>query len=293
VTGTRSSFGAAGEAEAPQTAPAERQMMDPSLFDPSKPNIARIYDYWLGGKDNYPADRAEAERLIAVYPRLPMLARQNRLFLGRAVRWLAEQGVRQFLDLGCGLPTVENTHEIVQAVHPDCRVVYVDADPVVLSHARALLRGPGVTAIHGDLAKPSDILAELRARHLINLAEPTVVILTMVLHFFDAATAHDIVATFARAVTPGSYFVLSVGSGDEQTGDALAREYQAGTLYNHSLAQIAAFIEDLEPIPPGVTDAVAWVPGSLGQPPPAQTGGHILAGVARKPEARTRPFPCV
>jgi SAM-dependent methyltransferase len=293
VTGTRSSFGAADKVEAPQATPTERRTIEPTLFDPSKPNIARVYDYWLGGKDNYAADRAEAERLIAVYPRLPLLARQSRLFLARAVQWLAKQGATQFLDLGCGLPTGQNTHEIAQAVHSDCRVVYVDADPVVLTHARALLRGPGVTAIHGNLAEPGAILADLRARHLINLAEPTVIILAMVLHFFDAATAHDIVATFARAVTPGSYFVLSVGSGDEQTGDALAREYQAGTLYNHSLAQIAAFLEDLEPIPPGVTDAVAWMPGSPGQPPPPQSGGHILADVARKPEAGTRAFPPV
>jgi SAM-dependent methyltransferase len=188
-------------------------MIEPTLFDPSRPNIARIYDYWLGGKDNFVADREEAERLIGVYPRLPLLARQSRLFLARAVQWLAGQGVTQFLDLGCGLPTGQNTHQSAQAVQPDCRVVYVDADPVVISHAQALLRGPGVTAIHGDLAEPSEILAELRARHPINLAEPTVVILAMVLHFFDAATAHDIVATFARTVTPGSYFVLSMGSG--------------------------------------------------------------------------------
>jgi O-methyltransferase involved in polyketide biosynthesis len=293
VTGTRRGFGAGDEVEAPRPALTERWTVEPTLFDPSKPNIARIYDYWLGGKDNFPADRAEAERLIAIYPQLPLLARQSRLFLTRAVQWLAEQGVRQFLDLGCGLPTGQNTHEIAQAVHPDCRVVYVDADPVVLAHARALLRGPGVTAIHGDLAEPREILADLRAQQLINLAEPTAVILAMVLHFFDATTARDIVATFARAVTPGSYFVLSVGSGDEQTGDALAREYQAGTLYNHSLAQIAAFLEDAEPIPPGVIDAVAWIPQSTVQPPPAQPGGRILAGVARKPEAGTQALPPV
>jgi SAM-dependent methyltransferase len=290
VTGTRRGFGAGDEVEALWPALTERWTVEPTLFDPSKPNIARIYDYWLGGKDNFPADRAEAERLITVYPQLPLLARQSRLFLTRAVQWLAKQGFRQFLDLGCGLPTEQNTHEIVQAVHPDCRVVYVDADPVVLSHARALLCGPGVTAIHGNLAEPSKILADLRAQHLINPAEPTVVILAMVLHFFDAAAAHHIVATLARAVTPGSYFVLSVGSGDERTGDALAREYQAGTLYNHSLVQIAAFLEDLELIPPGVIDAVSWMPGSPGQPPSAQTGGHILAGVARKPEEGTRAF---
>lgn len=264
----------------------------PPLFDTSTPNIARIYNYWLGGEDNYAADRAEAERLIAVYPGLPCLARQSRLFLARAVEWLAQQGVKQFLDLGCGLPTGENTHEIADAVLPDCRVVYVDADPIVVAHARALLQCPGVSVIRGDIAEPAAILADVRAQGLINLAEPTAVILAMVLHFFDATTASSIVATFARAAPPGSYFVLSVGSGDEQTGGALVREYQAGTLYNHSLTQIAAFLEGdgLELIPPGVTDALAWMPGSSGQSPPAPTGGHILAGVAKKPGARTQAF---
>ncbi len=141
MTGTRASFGAGDDVDATRPAPAEGQTAEPKLFDTSTPNIARVYDYWLGGKDNYEADRAEAERLIAVYPRLPLLARQSRLFLARAVQWLAEQGVTQYLDLGCGLPTGQNTHEVAQAVHPDCRVVYVDADPIVVVHARALLRG--------------------------------------------------------------------------------------------------------------------------------------------------------
>jgi hypothetical protein len=186
------------------------------------------------------------------------------------------------------LPTGQNTHQIAQAVHPDCHVVYVDADPVVVSHARALLCGPGVIAIHGDLTKPSAILADLRGRRSpINLAQPTAVILAMVLHFFDAATVHGIVAAFARAVTPGSYLVLSVGSGDERTGGALVREYQAGTLYNHSFAQIAGFLNGLELIPPGLTDSMSWMPRSPRQPPPPQAGGHILAGVARKPKAGT------
>jgi SAM-dependent methyltransferase len=294
VTGTSGSFSANREVGASPTTQVEQRTADPTLFDPSRPNIARVYDYWLGGKDNYVADRAEAERLIAVYPRLPFLARQSRLFLSRAVQWLADQGVTQFLDLGCGLPTGQNTHQIAQAIHADCHVVYVDADPVVVSHARALLCGPGVIAIHGDLTEPDAILADLRGRRdPINLAEPTAVILAMVLHFFDAATARGIVAAYARAVTPGSYFVLSVGSGDERTGGALVREYQASTLYNHSFAQIAAFLDDLELIPPGMTDAMSWMPGSPGQPPPPQTGGHVLAGVARKPEAGSRAFPPV
>lgn len=270
----------------------QRRTLEPSLFNTSTPNIARVYNYLLGGKDNYAADRAEAERLIAVCPGLPCLARQSRLFLARAVEWLAQQGVSQFLDLGCGLPTGENTHEIADAVHPDCRVVYVDADPIVVAHARALLQCPGVSVIRGDMTEPDAILADIRAQGLINLAEPTAVILAMVLHFFDAATASAIVTTFARAAMPGSYFVLSVGSGDEQTGDALVREYRAGTLYHHSLTQIAAFLEDegLELIPPGVTDALAWMPGSPSQSPPAPIGGHILACVAKKPDARTSVF---
>jgi hypothetical protein len=293
VTGTHASFGAGDNLDATWATSAESQTVEPPLIDTSTPNIARVYDYWLGGKDNYEADRAEAERLIAVYPRLPFLARQSRLFLAKAVRWLAEQGVTQFLDLGCGLPTGQNTHEIAQGVRPDCRVVYVDADPIVLAHARALLRGPGVTATRGDMAEPDAIVADIRAQRLINLAEPTAVILAMVLHFFDAATAGDIVAAFARAAAPGSYIVLSVGSGDEQTGNALAREYQAGTLYNHSFKQVAAFVEDLELVPPGVTDAMAWIPGSPSQSPPPQSGGRILAGVARKPHAGTRASPRV
>lgn len=266
--------------------------LEPLLFDTSAPNIARVYNYLLGGKDNYATDRAEAERLIAVYPELTCLARQSRLFLARAVEWLAQQGIAQFLDLGCGLPTGENTHEIADAVHPDCRVVYVDADPIVVSHARVLLQSPGVSVIRGDMAEPDAILADVCARGLINLAEPTAVILAMVLHFFDATTASAIVTTFARAATPGSYFVLSVGSGDEQTGRALVREYKAGALYNHSLTQIVAFLEGtgLELIPPGVTDALAWIPGLPSQSPPAPTGGHILACVAKKPEARTSAF---
>ena len=127
-----------------------RAKLEPTPLDASRPNIARVYDYWLGGKDNYAADRADAERLVAIYPHLPKLARHNRLFLARAVAWLAGRGIRQFLDIGCGLPTAQNTHQIAQATRPDCRVIYVDSDPVVVSHARALMSGTDVTAICGS-----------------------------------------------------------------------------------------------------------------------------------------------
>ena len=257
--------------------------LEPAAFDASRPNIARVYDFWLGGKDNYAADRAEATRLLEVYPLLPQLARQNRLFLVRAVTWLAGQGIRQFLDIGCGLPTAQNTHQVAQAAHPDCRVAYVDQDPVVVSHARALLSGPGVIALPGDLADPGAILADPALRCLIKLTEPVAVIMAMVLHFFDAACARSIAGTFTRAIAPGSYVVISAGSGDEETGGRLAREYRVGTLYNHSPAQIGAFFDGLDVLTPGLTDAEAWVPGSAAPSEARRGGGHILAGVGRKP----------
>jgi len=259
--------------------------LEPAAFDASRPNIARVYDFWLGGKDNFAADRAEATRLLEVYPLLPQLARQNRLFLLRTVTWLAGQGIRQFVDIGCGLPTGQNTHQVAQAVNPDCRVAYVDRDPVVVSHARALLSAPGVIALKGDLADPHAILADPALRHLIELAEPVAVIMAMVLHFFDAASARSIADTFTRAIAPGSHVVISAGSGDEQTGGRLAREYRGGTLYNHSPVQIGALFDGLDLLPPGLTDAGAWVPGPTAPSPARRSGGHILAGVGRKPSA--------
>jgi S-adenosyl methyltransferase len=255
----------------------------PAALDVSRPNIARVYDYWLGGKDNFEADRAEAERLLAVYPLLRDRARENRLFLSRAVAWLAAHGIRQFLDVGAGLPTAENTHQAAQAVDPACRVVYADNDPVVLTHARALLSGPGVAAVEGDLRDPAAILADPAVEQLIRPGEPTAVILAMVLHFLDAGTAAKITEAFTRWLTPGSYVVISCGSGDQETGERLAREYAAGTLYNHSPAQIAGFFASLDLVPPGLVDAGDWNPGLPAAPTPGHRGGRILAGVGRKP----------
>jgi len=264
--------------------PGELEEREPARFDASRPNIARVYDFWLGGKDNYAADRAEAARLLEVFPLLPQLARQNRLFLARAVSWLARDcGVRQFLDIGCGLPTAQNTHQIAQAAHEDCRVAYVDRDPVVVSHARALLSsGPGVTALAGDLADPAAILADPGLQHVIDLDKPTAVILAMILHFFDAATARGITSAITRAIAPGSYVLISVGCGN----DRLTREYQVAAVYNHSPAQVRAFFDGLDMIPPGLADALEWVPGAATGPRPApRDGGRILAGVGRRPAA--------
>lgn len=253
-------------------------------FDTSRPNIARVYDYWLGGKDNFAADREEAERMLRVYPRLANLARENRLFLARAVTWLAEQGIRQFLDVGSGLPTAQNTHEVAQQVDPTCRVVYVDNDPMVVAHATALLGGDGVAAVGGDLRNPTGILTNPTVRRLIRPGKPVGVILAMILHFFDAETARALTAAFIESISSCSYIVVSVGSGDEETGGQLTREYTAGTLYNHSPAQVTEFFAGLELVGPGLTDARDWEPNRAAVRTRHQ-GGRILAGVGRKPEA--------
>jgi len=253
--------------------------------DTSKPSIARVYDYWLGGKDHFAADRAEAERLLAIYPDLPRLARENRQFQARAISWLAAQGIRQFLDIGSGLPTARNTHEVAQDASPSCRVVYVDNDPVVMSHARALLMGSGVGAVQGDLGDPAAILADPDVLKLLDPGEPAAVILGMVLHFFDADTARKITAAFTSWLAPGSCLVISVGSGDDQTGGRLAREYAAGTLYNHTPEQITGFFAGLGMVSPGLVEARDWDPALPGAPAGSRAG-RVLAGVGWKSSQR-------
>jgi O-methyltransferase involved in polyketide biosynthesis len=259
---------------------ADKGMAHPAV-NTSKPNIARIYDYLLGGKDNFAADRDEAERLLQVYPLLPARARENRLFLARAVTWIADQGIRQFVDIGSGLPTAQNTHQIAQAVDPACRVAYVDCDPVVVTHARALMSAHGVTAIESDLRDPAAIISHPDTARVIRLGEPLCLSLGMVLHFFEAQAVSEIMRTIVRSIAPGSYVVISVGSGDGQTGARLARAYTATTLYNHAADQIARFFDGLELVGPGLADARNWEPLGAGRPPTA-TGWHILTGVGRK-----------
>jgi O-methyltransferase involved in polyketide biosynthesis len=259
---------------------ADRRVAHPAI-NTSRPNIARIYDYLLGGKDNFAADRDEAERLLRVYPLLPARAQENRRFLARAVTWMAEQGIRQFVDIGSGLPTTQNTHQMAQAVDPACRAVYVDYDPVVVAHARALLSANEVTAVQCDLRDPAAIAGHPDMGGLIRLGEPLGVILGMVLHFFDAHLVSEIMRTIVSSIAPGSYVVISVGSGDKQTGDRLARTYSAATLYNHEPSQIALFFDGLELVAPGLVDAMDWDPPSSAAPP-AEARWHILAGVGHK-----------
>ncbi|MFG1698599.1 SAM-dependent methyltransferase [Nonomuraea sp. NPDC049309] len=195
-------------------------------FDPNTPSVARLYDYYLGGKDNFPADREAAERILKVAPELRAAARANRAFLGRAVRHLAEAGITQFLDIGTGLPTQGNVHEVAKKVVPDAKVVYVDRDPVVLVHARALLAGQGdTTVIEGDLREPAAILDHPEVRATIDFSKPVGLLLVAIMHFIKEEERPDeIMATLREALAPGSYLVMSHG-----TSDARAEAVSQGT----------------------------------------------------------------
>jgi O-methyltransferase involved in polyketide biosynthesis len=252
-------------------------------FDPTRPNIARVWDYWLGGKDNFAADRDLAEKMLAVHPPTAQMARENRQFLGRAVSYVASRGIRQFIDVGAGLPTAVNTHDIARSVEPEARVAYVDNDPIVISHARSLLtKSPGVIAVPGDMHHPDRILTDAGLTELIDLARPACVILSGVLHFTDAGTAREVATAFARAVAPGSYLIMSCGSGNRDEGANFTSEYTAARVYIHPLEAILSFFDGLELVPPGVVAVSRWYGDGpdLDLEPPTAT---FLGGVARKP----------
>jgi O-methyltransferase involved in polyketide biosynthesis len=247
--------------------------------------MARVYNYWLGGKDHYAADRAEAGRLLAIYPPLRDLVRENRAFVTQAVSWAARQGIGQLIDLGAGLPVSPSVHQAARAVLPSARVAYVDIDPVVLSHARALLTTDnGVTAVAADLRDPATVLAHPELRAVIDPARPVGIILGAVLHFLDAGAARVVTGGCARLMAPGSCLIISVACyDDEALGKQMSAEYTAATWHNHSRADVVSFFAGLELVGPGVTEAQtwrAWMP----QPVMRHRDGHVLAGVARKPQ---------
>jgi len=251
-------------------------------FDPATPNAARVYCRLLGGKDHFSADRAEADVLLAVYPPLAEMVRENRAFLAEAVTWAARQGVGQFLDLGAGLPAVPAVHQITRAVLPGARVAYVDCDPMVLSHARALLVAPGVAAVAADLRDPAAVLADPELRAVIDPAEPVCVILGAVLHFLDADTAREVTAGYARLIPPGSCLVISCAAYDDETlAKRLAAEYTAGPFVNHTREDVTSFFAGLDLVGPGVSEAQTWRPW-LPSPLLRHREGHVLAGVARR-----------
>jgi len=257
----------------------------PPGIDASVATAARMYDFWLGGHDNFAADRIAALKVTNGAPEVPLLARENRKFLGRAVRLLAGQaGIRQFLDLGTGLPTKDNVHQVAQAAAPGARVVYVDNDPMVLAHSRALKTGEGTAVIQADLRDPETILTHPETRRLIDFGQPLVILFVAVLHFIGGADAYGAVARFTRAAAPGSYLVLSHVTGDPepQTAAAGAAVY-AGTANPLTLRthdQILAFFDGLEILAPGLVPVPQWRPD---EPDPADPGkAWMLGGGGRR-----------
>jgi len=261
---------------------ADEQGEPAVTFDGSRPSIARVYDVMLGGKDNFAADREVAAKLIAAYPLFANWAKENRVFLGRAVSYAASRGVGQFIDVGSGLPTSPNTHEIARREIPGARVVYVDNDPMVITHIRALLASDdGIAAVEGDLRDPEAILAAPQLAAVIDMRQPVCVLLVSVLHFVDEQTARKVAAGFMRPVPAGSYLVLSAGTGGPEFEEELGPLYTAADAYNHSPEQIRGLFGDLDLISPGLVDAGHWRPG-WAPPQQPQRKAMMLAGVAHK-----------
>lgn len=246
---------------------AESDQVPPGI-DASKPSVARIYDSLLGGVNNFAADRAAADLMRSRAPELVDAAFANRGFHQRAAKWIAERGVRQFIDLGSGLPTVGNTHEVVRKVHPDAHVVYVDIDPMVQMHSTRLLEGDDTVAVVvADLKDPDAVVGSEAVRRLIDFREPVAVMMTAVLHFVsDADDPAGVVARYLAPLVPGSYLALSHTTGDHKPPQAVAAMNEAGRRsaggnYVRSRAQVRQIIGQLEIIPPydGAQPEITWV----------------------------------
>ncbi len=261
----------------------------PAGIDISVPHSARIWNYWLGGKDNYPVDRAAGDQYAEIFPGVVDMARASRAFLVRAVEYLAgEAGIRQFLDIGTGLPTVDNTHEVAQRLAPESRVVYVDNDPLVLTHARALLTSTpqGVTQyIDADMREPDKILA---AAKTLDFSQPVALMFMGVLgHITDYDEARSIVKRMLDALSSGSYLVINDGTAvirGEAISEAQEEYNESGAVPYHlrSPAQIAWFFDSLESVEPGIVSVPRWRPYLVGvgaEPEELDAFG----GVGRKP----------
>ena len=260
-------------------------------FDITRAHPARVYNYWLGGKDNYEADRVAASEVIAAMPNIVPTAQANRAFLRRAVQYLVEEaGIRQFLDVGTGLPTAQNTHEVAQDLAPESRIVYVDNDPIVLAHARALLTSTpeGATDyLQADARDPEKILRE--AARTLGFSQPVAVMLLAIMQFIpDADGPHQIVSAFMDAVPPGSYLAMSHATLDfDPSGSPGADRYNArvaAQLTPRPRAQVARFYDGLDLVEPGLVPLAQWrALASPGHPVSLYAGVGAKTGHARGP----------
>ncbi|OHV30246.1 methyltransferase [Parafrankia soli] len=265
--------------------------LNPVDLKTDQPHSARIYDYYLGGKDNFPADREAAEQALTVVPNGRVAARQNRAFMHRATRYLAaEVGIRQFLDIGTGIPTSPNLHETAQAIAADTRVVYADNDPIVLTHARALLTGTAegrLAYLDADLAEPERILNSSELRDTLDLTRPVALSLISVVHFLpDSADPYSLVRRYLDELPSGSYLALTHLTADfapDEIGRMAAVYGQRGVVVNpRSRAAVERFFDGLEPVEPGVQAVSRWRPQDVDDEV-TDAKVNMYGGLARKP----------
>ena len=262
----------------------------PESIDVERPSVARMYDYYLGGSHNFAVDRTAAQAMISAVPDAPLMAQANRAFLRRAVHFLAGQGVRQFLDIGSGIPTVGNVHEIAQGLAPDSRVVYVDVDPVAVAHSREILGDDDrAVVIQEDLRRPDRILEHPYVRKLLDFNEPVAVIIVAVLHFIpDEDNPVGILRTIRRALAPGSYLVLSQANDDGRTEEEVRDADQVyrstdNPLFARTRSELIKFFDGFDLVEPGLVWVPRWRPDALDSTEDAEravfTGGVGRLGV--------------
>lgn len=259
----------------------------PTTIDTSVAHTARVYDFFLGGKDNFPADREAAARILKGNPGMRDTCREQREYLRRAVRFLTEAGIRQFVDIGTGLPTQENTHEVAQKIAPDARVAYIDNDPIVLAHARVLMadQDHGRTVfIHADAREPGKLLADPELTEVIDFTQPVAVLLIGILHFMpDSENPAELIGNLLDAVPAGSYLAISHGTPDHspEMGDAVQAAYQASSMpcRVRTAAEVMALLEGVELVDPGLVLLAEWRPD---RPVPANRQEITYAAVGRK-----------
>ncbi|MEU8377879.1 SAM-dependent methyltransferase [Streptosporangium sp. NPDC048865] len=260
-------------------------------FDPTIPNAGRITDYFLGGKDNFATDRAAAQAALSIAPELPAMSREGRRFLGRAVRFLVETGIRQFVDIGCGLPTQGSVHQILRGIAPEARVVYVDNDPMVVVHAQALLKeNTPATVVEADIRDPERLLAHPGLTDMIDLDEPVAILLFSVLtDLSDDVEVMQVLAALQKAVAPGSYLALSHAVSDlcpERTARLAALFQDSGSITGprranlRTKAEVELFFDGLRPVDPGVVYIPEWRPE--GAVPHRPDSVWVVGGVALK-----------
>jgi hypothetical protein len=262
----------------------------PLPFDTSVPHPARRYNYWLGGKDNFAADRDSGDAIAAAFPTIRLWAQENRRFLGRTVSYLAgEVGVSQFLDIGTGIPAADNTHEVAQRINPASRVVYVDNDPIVLVHARALLTSAGhegrIAYVDADLREPDTILDDPALPATLDLTRPVALMMIAVLHFFrDEEKTQQLVRRLVGTLPSGSYLVISHATHDFMPADQARDAGQDDPHFTfRTREQFGGFFEGLELVEPGITSIAQWRADGEPEPRPDIAEVSAYGAVARIP----------